>query len=159
MADYNARGYTGINENTAPKHFAQLKEEGYDVSWSHFWAWARKRYRSIPNDHAWIPVGALKRYFADLYEGVAEFNRLFAIHEKRKRGASNAYDAPKRSKKRNGSGNSRNGSSETADMSRQAQALRERIQRSLSQAEERQAELREALGQIEQTVAQLGEES
>ena len=112
MAAFNDRGYTGINENTAPKHFALLKSEGFDVDWSHFWSWAKRNYTSIPNDHSWIGAGVFVRYFSEHYEGrCAEFNRLFAIHEKRKGSSDNAYDAPKKrkSKKRNGSGGS-NGS-------------------------------------------------
>ena len=152
MADFNSRGFHGINENTAPQHFDKLSEEYGEVTWGHFWRWAKSNY-ALPNSHSWIQTGVFRRYFVEHYDsGTARtlFNRLFAIHATRK--ASNADDTPKRKTPKKRNGNGRNGESNevrAASIRKDADALQKRIKAALDANQEEAERLVQAATLLE----------
>ena len=111
--------FHGIKDNTARNLFEQLKGEGYDVDWAHFYRWACRQY-ALPNSKNWIPAGVFVRYFSrEIYSGEvgqATFKRLLVLYGKKNRRTYNAYDD-----NGNGSANGKRGSSK-ASSSKQSKA-------------------------------------
>lgn len=158
-AKHNLKSLSGINPRTARKLFAKLSAEFEGVSWTVFRRWAGRDLRCFAEDSRWIAGDLLRGFFAE-HEACIGMRFVALYDAKAHRPSDSAYQTPKRtSKKRNGGGGSGNGSANVADFTRRASALRERILRALSQTEDRTAQLREALGLAEASIAQLGEGS